>query len=156
MNTNSPRPALADSSDLTDRQACACANLRRATRMVTQAYDAALRPAGLRATQFTVLSVLAKRGQLRQSNLAEILGMDGTTLTRNLQPLLGNDWIRIDRDEDQRIRLVLITKAGRGVFDDALPRWERVQAKFVTGLGDDHWAGLLGALAATIEIAHRK
>ena len=64
---------------------CACANLRRATRLVTQSYDAALRPVGLRVTQFTILAVLAKRGQMRQSKLADILGMDGTTLTRNLR-----------------------------------------------------------------------
>ena len=121
--------------------------------MVTQAYDKALRPVGLRATQFTMLSVLAKRGELRQSNLADILGMDGTTLTRNLQPLLGNAWIRIDRDQDQRVRLISITEAGRRVFDDALPLWEHVQEKFVTGLGDNQWTGLLGGLAATIAIA---
>lgn len=145
---------LAERNDEPDIQACACASLRRATRMVTQAYDAALRPAGLRTTQFTMLSVLAKRGQLRQSNLADILGMDGTTLTRNLQPLLKNAWIRIDRDEDQRIRLISMTKAGRRVFNTARPLWEQVQTKFVAGLGDDQWAGLLGALTTTIDIAH--
>ena len=136
-----------------DIQACTCANLRRSTRMVTQAYDAALRPAGLRATQFTLLSVLAKRGQLRQSDFADILGMDGTTLTRNLQPLLKKDWVQIDRDEDQRVRLVSISELGREVMDRAVPLWRAVQSRFVSGLGDDQWSGLLAALSATIDIA---
>ena len=136
-----------------DIQMCTCANLRRATRMVTQAYDAALRPAGLRATQFTMLSVLARRGQLRQSDFADLLGMDGTTLTRNLQPLSKNDWIQIKRDEDQRVRLISITELGRGVVDLAVPLWRQVQSRFVTGLGNEQWSGLLAALSATVEIA---
>lgn len=123
--------------------------------MVTQAYDAALRPAGLRATQFTMLSVLALRGQIRQSKFADILGMDGTTLTRNLQPLLKNDWIQIDREEDQRVRLISITKLGRRVLDQAVPLWRRVQSQFVTGLGDARWSGFLGTLATAADIAQR-
>ncbi len=142
-------------SDYPDIRVCACANLRRATRMVTQAYDAALRPAGLRATQFTMLSVLAIRGQIRQSKFADILGMDGTTLTRNLQPLLKNDWIQIDREEDQRVRLISITKPGRQVLDEAVPLWRRVQSQFVMGLGDEQWSGLLGTLATAVDIAQR-
>ncbi len=142
-------------SDYPDIQVCACANLRRATRMVTQAYDAALRPLGLRATQFTMLSVLAKRGQIRQSKFADILGMDGTTLTRNLRPLLKNEWIQIDREEDQRVRLISITKLGRDVLDQAVPLWRQVQSRFVTGLGDERWSGLLGTLATAADIAQR-
>ncbi len=123
--------------------------------MVTQAYDAALRPAGLRATQFTMLSVLAKRGQIRQSEFADILGMDGTTLTRNLRPLLKNEWIQIDREEDQRVRLISIAKPGRQVLDEAVPLWRQVQSQFVIGLGDEQWSGLLGTLATAVDIAQR-
>jgi len=147
---NSPTTAVEP-----DIQICACANLRRATRMVTQAYDAALRPAGLKTTQFTVLSVLGKRSQIRQSLLAEILGMDGTTLTRNLRPLLKNRWIEIDRDSDQRVRLVSITKQGRRVLAKATPLWQQVQARFMTGLGDRHWAQFLTTVTASAEIAQQ-
>ena len=147
MNMNNPLP------DGPDIQMCACANLRRATRMVTQAYDAALRPAGLRATQFTMLSVLATRSRIRQSKLAETLGLDGTTLTRNLQPLLKNEWIEIARDDDQRVRLISITDLGRRVHGEAIPLWQRAQSKFVNGLGKDGLSGMLGALARTVDIA---
>lgn len=123
--------------------------------MVTQAYDAALRPAGLRATQFAMLSVLAKRGRIRQSEFADILGMDGSTLTRNLQPLLKNEWIQIDREEDQRVRLISITKPGRQVLDQAVPLWRQIQSRFVMGLGDEQWSVLLGTLATAADIAQR-
>ena len=136
-----------------DIQVCACANLRRATRMVTQTYDAALRPVGLRATQFTMLSVLAKRGRLRQSQFAEFLGMDGTTLTRNLQPLLKNNWIEIGRDDDQRVRLVSITDQGQRVLDEAIPMWRQAQSKFAKGLGSEGLSEMLAALSKTVGIA---
>ncbi len=136
-----------------DIQVCACANLRRATRLVTQAYDAALRPVGLRATQFTMLAVLGKRGQMRQSDFADVLGMDGTTLTRNLQPLLKKDWIRIDRDEDQRVRLISLTEPGRALLDTAVPLWREVQGQFQTGLGKTQMTALLSTLSATANVA---
>lgn len=134
-----------------DIKLCACANLRRAARAVTQMYDAALRPAGLRPTQFTMLAVLARRGQLRQSEFAEALGMDGTTLTRNLQPLVKQGWIRIDRDEDQRVRLISITEHGRTVLDIAVPLWRDVQNQIGNGLGDTQMAALLSTLSATVD-----
>lgn len=107
----------------------------------------------MRATQFTMLSVLAKRGQIRQSEFADILGMDGTTLTRNLQPLLKKEWIRIDRDDDQRVRLISMTPSGEHTFDQAVPLWRDVQSKFADGLGEEHWSGLLKTLATTFDVA---
>ena len=139
-----------------DFNLCACANLRRATRAVTQAYDAALKPSGLRATQFTMLAVLARRGQLRQSEFADVLGMDGTTLTRNLQPLLKQEWIGIDRDEDQRVRLISITERGRSVLEAAVPLWHEVQDRVRGGLGEVRMAALLSALTATAEITQNR
>ena len=147
-------PSQSDYPD-PDISVCACANLRRAARLVTQVYDSALRPAGLRVTQFTMLAVLAKRGQMRQSDYTEVLGMDGTTLTRNLKPLLKNGWILIDRDTDQRVRLISLTKSGRTVLDKAIPRWQAAQKKFVGGLGASQWPALLDALSSTMEIAHQ-
>ncbi len=135
---------------------CTCASLRRATRLVTQQYDAALRPAGLRATQFTILSVLVNRGQIKQSDLANVLGMEGTTLTRNLKPLLKNDWIRIDRGDDQRVRLISVTKQGRHVRQEAMPMWQQVQSRFVNELGQGQWSALLGALSSAAEIAEEQ
>lgn len=142
--------------DPLDARNCTCANLRRATRVVTQAYDAALRPVGLRATQFTMLSVLVKQGQMRQSDFAEILGMDGTTLTRNLQPLLKSEWVQIDREDDQRVRLISITKQGLDIVELASPLWRGIQTHFVEGLGNAHWSEFLSALSQTADMAKQK
>ena len=96
-----------------DLTACTCANLRRAARMVTQVYDKALHPAGLKAPQFTLLATLSKRGDLPLTRLAEALVMDRTALTRNLKPLVGKGNVRADRHEDQRVRRISLTDAGK-------------------------------------------
>ena len=136
----------------TDVIACTCANLRRATRVVTQVYDASLQPTGLRATQFTLLATLANRGELPLSRLAEVLVMDRTTLTRNLKPLVQKGLIRIDHGEDQRVRRISLTDDGRRVFQDALPYWQQAQAQLVEGLGYDRWSSLLDDLVTTVGV----
>jgi DNA-binding MarR family transcriptional regulator len=75
-------------------------------RVISQVYDAALRPSGLRATQFTLLAVLSSQGELPLTKLAEILVLDCTTLTRNLKPLLAQGMLEISREKDERIRLI--------------------------------------------------
>ncbi len=122
--------------------------------MVTQTYDAALRQSGLRATQFTLLSVLSKMGEVRQTEVAERMGMDGTTLTRNLQPLAQKGLVEITRDVDQRVRLLKLSEDGQRVFDEAVPLWREAQSQYVKGLGGKKLAKLLKALSATANIAH--
>ncbi len=136
--------------DATDVVDCTCANLRKAARVVTQAYDAALQPIGLKATQFTLLATLTKLGDAPLTRLADALVMDRTTLTRNLRPLVREGHIRIDQEEDQRVRKVSLTDAGREVFDNARPRWEQAQSKIRGTLGQARWSGLLDGLSATV------
>ena len=71
-----------------DMSACTASNVRKASRAISQVYDAALQPVNLKSTQFTVLATLSKSGQQPLSQLADAMVMDRTTLTRNLQPLL--------------------------------------------------------------------
>src|SRR5580704_3296791 len=84
------------------RLPCACANLRRADRAVTQFYDAALRPSGLRATQFTLLQALTLSGEISQKQLGELLEIDSTTLTRTLVLLRSKGWLRSAAGTDRR------------------------------------------------------
>src|SRR5580704_4408110 len=84
------------------RLPCACANLRRADRVVTQFYDAVLRPSGLRVTQFTLLQALHHAPEISQKQLAELLAIDSTTLTRTLAHLRRKGWIRSGPGEDRR------------------------------------------------------
>src|SRR5271170_4229399 len=84
------------------RLPCACANLRRASRAVTQFYDAVLRPSGLRVTQFTLLQALSEAPEISQRQLAELIGIDSTTLTRTLAPLRRKGWLRFQAGTDRR------------------------------------------------------
>jgi DNA-binding MarR family transcriptional regulator len=138
--------------DATDVVDCTCANLRKAARVVTQAYDAALQPVGLKATQFTLLATLTRLGDAPLTRLADALVMDRTTLTRNLKPLVREGFIRIDQEEDQRVRKVSLTDSGRVVFDKALPRWQQAQSRMQKSLGQERWSGLLDGLAATVTV----
>jgi DNA-binding MarR family transcriptional regulator len=126
-----------------DLSACTCSNLRKATRAVTQAYDDALRPVGLRATQFTLLATLNGHGKMPLTKLSEALGMDRTTLTRNLKPLMRREMIRTENEEDQRVRMVSLTDTGKRVFEEARPRWEEMQMRMSQELGQERWSRLL-------------
>ena len=130
-----------------DLRLCAHANLRKAMRVVSQRYDAALKPAGIRATQFTLLAVLSRRGPLPLTRLAEILVMDRTTLTRNLKPLAARGWIAAGREKDERIRLISITEAGRSLVDAATPLWREAQTRVVDGIGTKRFTAMLGTLS---------
>ena len=122
--------------------------------MVTQAYDAALQPTGLKATQFTVLATLSKRGDLPLSKLADALVMDRTTLTRNLRPLVSKGLVRIDQDRDQRVRRISLTEVGKDVLDEGIPLWRTAQSDLVDALGHDRWSGFLDDLRETVALLH--
>jgi DNA-binding MarR family transcriptional regulator len=114
---------------------CMCASLRRASRVLTQLYEDALRPAGLRATQFTVLQALSIAGEVTQRELGHILAMDSTTLTRTLTIMGRHGWIAKQRGQDRREWRMRMSKAGEAQFDQALPYWEEAQARVRQQLG---------------------
>jgi DNA-binding MarR family transcriptional regulator len=120
-----------------------CASLRRASRSLTQLYDDALRPVGLLTTQFTILQVLSRTGEISQGELGQILAMDSTTLTRTLRIMDREGWIAERRGEDRRKRLLSLAKAGRSQFNRALPAWEKAQAQVAHHLGDKRSHDLL-------------
>ncbi len=134
-----------------DAGICAHANLRKAMRVVSQAYDAALRPAGLKATQFNLLAVLARRGDMPLTKLSRILVMDRTTLTRNLRPLQAKGWLEIGREKDERIRLIAITATGRNILARATPLWRNAQTRVTEGFGDTRLSAMIDDLNALVE-----
>lgn len=130
---------------------CACFNLRRASRAVTQFYDEALRPTGLRITQFTLLTALRVRSPLSVHELADRLGMDRTTLTRNLKPLERSGWVEIKSGADKRVRQISITPAGHKVLAKAYPHWRQAQAQVVEAFGEKKFQQLLTDLSASVD-----
>lgn len=129
---------------------CTCANLRMASRVVTRLYSSILGPSGLKGSQFSLLSWLAKKGPLAMNELAGVLVTDRTTLTRNLGPLRRKGLIEIAPGEDKRVRMVSITEAGRATYQRAKPLWAEAQAAMVDRLGDEEWRKLIEALRATV------
>ena len=122
---------------------CMCASFRRAARVLTQHYDAALRPLGLRATQFTLLQALSLAGEVSQGTLGEILSIDSTTLTRTLAIVERQGWIASRSGEDRRERLLSLSKAGTAEYNRALPHWEKVQQELRAQFGNKRWNELL-------------
>jgi DNA-binding MarR family transcriptional regulator len=116
-------------------------NFRQVTRVVTAHFDDALRPAGLRATQLNLLVLIEGAFATTITDLAAILAMDRTTLTRNLKLLRARGLVQADR--------IALTAKGRKAAAAALPLWEGAQAGIVAGLGERRWAALLAELVAT-------
>ena len=135
-----------------DVTACTLANVRKASRAISQVYDAALQPADIKATQFTLLATLSKQGPLPLSQLANHMVMDRTTLTRNLQPLVKRNLVAIASGEDRRVRNVDLTPKGKRLLALALPLWRSAQTRLVDGLGRDRWTNLLGDLSAAVSL----
>ena len=121
---------------------CLCASFRRATRALTQCYDEAVRPLGLRATQFTVLQALSLTGEVSQGKLGEILAMDSTTLTRTLDILRRAGWISRKRGADRREWRLRLSFAGGEQLKRALPAWKKTQQRMASQLGDKRWHDL--------------
>ena len=136
-----------DPDEFRETAACICFNLRRAARRMTQHYERYLRPLGLRATQFTVLAMLAQSGPLPIHRLATNLGLERTTLTRNLRPLAARGWVRVEERDDRRVHLVGITEAGRAAARAALPAWREAHAAAGAVLEE---LGLAEAVAARL------
>jgi DNA-binding MarR family transcriptional regulator len=119
---------------------CTCATLRRATRALTLLYDEAIRPTGLRSTQFTILQALSLTGPVNQKQLGHILAIDSTSLTRALQPMLRQGWIERHRGEDRRQWSFTLSNSGKALFRRALPRWNRLQTRLEHQLGSELWS----------------
>lgn len=134
---------------------CTCFNLRKAARAVTQFYDDALRPSGLRSTQFNLLSVIKIMGRANISALAEAAVMDRTTLTRNLRLLEEEGLIRVEPGTDARVREVSLTAAARTRLTGAHKYWTQAQAHMEQAMGPDRVRRMRGDLDGAIGAARQ-
>lgn len=129
---------------------CACFNLRKASRSVTQLYDEMLQPTGLRSTQVVLLTVLAASDDgLSLNRLARELVTSPSTASRTLQPLKREGLIESKRQGPRGINIRLSSK-GAQALREALPYWEKAQARFVELVGQKSWIDLNDKLARTL------
>ena len=102
--------------------------VRRAARVVANHFDKHLKPTGLKGTQFTLLNTIFMNPAATIGQLSDVLGLDRTTLNRNLKPLEGKGLIRSGSGKDPRTRTLKLTKEGTKILQNALPYWLEVQS----------------------------
>jgi DNA-binding MarR family transcriptional regulator len=121
---------------------CTHDKLRRLMRRLSTHYDARLRQVGLKTTQFSLLARVGYLGPVRPADLAEAMGLDASTLTRNLKPLAQAGWLTVDAGVDGRSRLVSLTDAGRAKLLQARVLWREAQAALAAQLGAERLTAL--------------
>jgi DNA-binding MarR family transcriptional regulator len=127
---------------------CVCLGLQRAARGVARRYDEALRPTGLTSGQFSILSALLRNEATPIGSLAEVLGLDRTTLNRNLRPLEAEKLIaNVSDPRDGRVRRIQLTPKGRTRVEAAIPLWRKAQSESSERLGKTGWPDLRPHLA---------
>ena len=131
---------------------CFCAQIRKAGRIATQVYNELLKPSGLTATQFSVLSNINRNENISVTSLAAVMIMDQTTLTRNLKRLRDKNLVLIEPGEDRRIKKLSLTRGGVARMNAARPLWEQAQQRMMDELGIERYARLLNDLNAAVDL----
>ena len=103
--------------------------------MVTRHYDHYMSEVGLKNTQFALLSHIVKLGPIRPSDLAKRMQMDASTLTRNLQPMVAQGWLKVGAGQDARSRLVEASPAGQAICAQGQLAWKAAQLALNERLG---------------------
>ncbi len=134
-------------SQLSGMRRCACGNLRRTTRAITQFYDQLLQPCGLRSTQISLLLNISLHGNISVGELGSILLMDQTTVTRNIEILRKLGYVNVTKeDNDARKKSISITESGARKLVEAEPLWEQAQSRIEQGLGSERYRDFLKML----------
>jgi len=132
--------------DMSAVENCVCFNLRWVTRAVTQFYDAEMRRHGIRPTQGTILASLMSKDSWNMAELSDWLGMERTTLVRNLRPLQRDGLVQINGGGRGRLVELAITAKGRKQIEKLAPAWKSAQSAAVKTLGEKRWSALLSDL----------
>ena len=135
-----------------DLGACACSQLRRTARVASAVYDRFLAPAELTVTQYAILVNIGRADRIRPTDLAEHLGMERTTLTRNLRPLERQQLIKAVPGSDRRERLIQLTSGGLKRLDTAFPLWVKAQRHFESEVGEQGLAQLRTTLSTVVSV----
>ena len=133
---------------------CSSLKLRQLSRRVSQLFDAEVSLAGLKTTQYSLLSHIVRLGPVRPGQLAAVMEMDASTLTRNLQPLVTQGWVRVGPGDDGRSRQVDATPAGRAMQAQARKAWHRAQQAFNERMGSERVARLHAAIDECLALLH--
>ncbi|MFS2167448.1 MarR family winged helix-turn-helix transcriptional regulator [Variovorax sp. Varisp62] len=131
---------------------CTSFKVRQLSRRLSQHYDAEVSKSGLKTTQYSLLSNLARLGPSRPVDLASELKMTASTLSRNLQPLIAAGWISLGAGADARSRLVQITEEGDAKRREAQLHWKAAQQKLNALLGVERVLALHRLIDESMEL----
>jgi DNA-binding MarR family transcriptional regulator len=131
---------------------CTNYKIRQLMRQVSQHYDAEIGKAGLKGTQYALMGHVLKLGPIRPGDLAQVMRMDASTLTRNLKPLVEADWLRVEAGPDGRSRSVTITDAGRVKRAEAERYWKVAQERINSTLGVERVLALHALIDDSLEL----
>ena len=134
---------MPEALDMSAIENCICFNLRMVTRIVTKFFDAEMRRHGIRPTQGTILLALSGKPAWAMAELSDWLGMDRTTLVRNLRPLQREELVEAAGGGRGGRVEVSITDKGRKKIAECLPAWRSAQSAVANALGDERWSGIL-------------
>src|SRR5438045_2491357 len=126
-----------DSSIDTIAKSCIAVRVRLLNRVVTKLYDDALRPLALKASQLNILIVAAKFGVARPAQVCELLHLDTSTLSRNVERMRAKGWLEVVPDKDARTQPFRLTPQGKRLLERAVPAWEQAQQQAGELLGED-------------------
>jgi DNA-binding MarR family transcriptional regulator len=116
---------------------CIAVRLRLLNRVVTNLYDDALRPLGLKVSQLNILVVTAKFGLARPAKVCEILQLDTSTLSRNVERMRAHGWLEVVPEEDARTQPFRLTPKGKRLLEKSISAWEEAQHQATELLGDE-------------------
>lgn len=114
---------------------CIAVRLRRLNRVVTKLYDDALRPLGLKTSQLNLLIVTARLGLARPARVCELLQLDSSTLSRNVERMRAAGWLEVVPEDDGRAQPFRLTLQGKRLIERAFPAWEKAQQQAAQLLG---------------------
>jgi DNA-binding MarR family transcriptional regulator len=130
---------------------CNCTGLRKATRRISQLYDQALAPSGMKITQRAILAQIDRSGSTNVGLLAQALVMDSGALAHTLKPLERSGLIALEVDpHDRRHRLISLTAQGRDKLGETNALWAQAEKNFESAFGRAEAAALRTLLQTLI------
>ena len=131
---------------------CLNLELRKANRVLSQIYDSYLAPCGLKTSQFSILRAISYLQTTTNRQLQDVLVIDQTTLSRGLKPLIRDGYITVREGLDRRQKELLLSKAGKTLFEEAASHWEAAQRRVEASLGEETKAQLLALSKAIVKL----
>ncbi len=129
-----------DSPDLSECLDCVCYEIRKTARFVINYYDMALKDVGLKSNQFIVLAAIAYLKSPNLTKLAEFVGIDQSTLARNLVTIGKQKLVSVRRGTNRREKVISLSRKGEQLLEKSFPLWKKAQERLVGGIGAWRWS----------------